>query len=384
MSLTNDELNDMGDEELEAAFKAARAEEDGGQEDHSEETLTEEIVEESVEESDSVDEIFDEEDNETAEDDQDENPESDEQDTEESTVDEAGDTEAASADEETPAAPVRRTFKANNKEYEFTDEEIMEQFPKVFGQAMDYTKKLQTIQPWRRTIDALEQAKINHQDVSLMIDVLQGDKEAIAAVLSRTGVDALDINTEESTYVEKEYGRSDGELAIVDVLDSIKDDPEYVTTHRVLTRDWDEASWGVLSGDPAKIRQLHIDVKSGMFDKLQPFAEKLRLYDGGTKSDLDYYLTAARNHYAAEEQANLVARQAQLQESERAKQAQAQTQVAGIRQQQQKREAVKQDASRRKAAAPSGRASARGTVTDYLTASEEDFEDWYKRLSDRE
>lgn len=87
-------------------------------------------------------------------------------------------------------------FKANGREYELTDEEMRTQFPKVFGQAMDYTKKTQALKPWRQTIDALESAKISHNDVSLMIDVLRGDKQAIAEVIKRTGVDALDIDTE--------------------------------------------------------------------------------------------------------------------------------------------------------------------------------------------
>lgn len=105
-------------------------------------------------------------------------------------------------------------FKANGREYELTDEEMRTQFPKVFGQAMDYTKKTQALKPWRQTIDALESAKISHNDVSLMIDVLRGDKQAIAEVIKRTGVDALDIDTENSKYEPKSYGRDEVTLII--------------------------------------------------------------------------------------------------------------------------------------------------------------------------
>lgn len=387
MTISNDDLHDMSDDELEAAFKSAKAEQESGVEafDEPEEpTETEEPVEDLdvVEDEDSTEDVEDEDslqDEESAE-------ESEEVEEEENAdTDDEGEEGEKPAD--TPAvdeAPKKHVFKANGKEYEFTAEEITAQFPKVFGQAMDYTKKLQTIQPWRRTIDALEQASLSHKDVNLMIDVLKGDKDAIAEVIQRTGVDTLEIDPETASYKETNYGRSDSELAVVDVLDSIKDDPEYAVTHKILASEWDEESWASMSSDPIKIKQLHHDVKSGMYAKLQPAAEKLSLYDGGRKTALEYYMDAASNYFAAEERTKNLARQQELQESENARLAATQTQVANATRQQQKREAVKQDASRRKAAAPSGRASARGTVTDYLSASDEDFDEWYNKLSENE
>ena len=80
-------------------------------------------------------------------------------------------------------------FKANGKEYEITEDEMRQQFPKIFGQAMNYTQKMQSLSPWRKTIDAMEQAKIKHEDVNLLIDVLKGDKAALASVIKKVGVD---------------------------------------------------------------------------------------------------------------------------------------------------------------------------------------------------
>ncbi|NCB03383.1 MAG: hypothetical protein EOM67_14690, partial [Spirochaetia bacterium] len=103
-------------------------------------------------------------------------------------------------------------FKANGKEYELTEAEMRDMFPKVFGQAMDYTRKTQAMKPWRKTIDAIEQAKLSHDQINLMIDVFKGDKNAIAEVIKRTGVDALDLDTENSRYEPKDYGRDDATL----------------------------------------------------------------------------------------------------------------------------------------------------------------------------
>jgi hypothetical protein len=391
---TTDELHDMSDDELDEAFKAARASEESGEGTFTEDdtVVDDTVVDDSENDADGTpDEIFDE--DVAAEDEgdeltddvdaDDEDPEADDKAEEEKDPADAEDKDPEAKAEDSPEvvkAPAKHMFKANSKEYEFTEEEIMQQFPRVFGQAMDYTKKLQTIQPWRKTIDALEQAKLKHEDINLMIDVFKGDKDAIASVLKRTGVETLDIDTEQENYVVKDYGRNDNELAVSDVIDTIKGDAEYTTTHRVLTKDWDEKSWTALSSDPSKIKQLHVDVKSGMFDKLQPFAEKYRVYDEGKQSDLDYYMMAAKDYYAEQHKNENLAQQQKVEE--RAKATAAQTQLTNAKQQQKKRDAAKQDASRRKAAAPSGRAAGRGTVTDYLTASEEDFEDWYERLSD--
>ena len=184
-------------------------------------------------------------------------------------------------------------FKANGREYKFTQDEIMAQFPKIFGQAMDYTKKTQAMKPWRKTIDAIEEAKLGHNDINLMIDVMKGNKEAIAEVLKRTGVDSLEIDTENSKYTPNDYGRDDKALAIKDIIEEISVDREYETTHKVLSKEWDEKSFNKMTDNPELIRLLHYDVKSGTFDKVQAVAEKIKVFDRGLKTDLEYYELAS-------------------------------------------------------------------------------------------
>jgi hypothetical protein len=274
-----------------------------------------------------------------------------------------------------------RKFKANGKDYEITQDEMIEQFPKIFGQAMDYTKKMQAIAPWRKTIDAIESAKLSHNDINLMIDVLKGDKGAIAEVLKRTSTDALDLNPAESTYSPNDYGRDSRTLALQDVLDGIKTDPEYAVTGRILTTEWDEASWTSLSSDPEKIRLLHQDVKSGVYAKVQRIAEKLKVFDNGRQTDLDYYMTGARQYYT-----DLAAQEAQRREEttrtarEDAEAAQA-LRIQQAKEKDAQRKAAAQSSQARKAAAPSASPIKRSGSVNYLDASEEDFEEWYKRIN---
>lgn len=391
------DLYDMSDDALEAAFKAAKAEQreatgvsvedDTSNVDESTDAGTDVDTNDFEDVGDDNSSATDEKNNDGTEqlgDGQDSGPDVGDESKDKGTkVEDVDDQSQNSAKTDTlTTEPTVHKFKANGKEYEITDEEMRSQFPKVFGQAMDYTKKMQQIAPWRKTIDAIESAKLSHEDVNLAIDVLKGDKAAIAQLLKRTGVDALDLNTDAAaTYTPNDYGRDSRTLALQDVLDSIKVDPEYAVTGRVLTNDWDEASWTTLSSDPEKIRLLHNDVKSGVYAKVQRIAEKLKVFDGGRQTDLDYYMTGARQYYT-----ELATGEANLRESATAKaradaEAAQQARIAKAKQQEAQRKAGTQVAQARKAAAPSATASKPSGSINYLDASEEDFEEWYKRIN---
>ena len=377
------DLYDLSDEDLEAAFKAAKEESVGDTEtvdtvDDVQETedYDETDSTESVDDTEEVDEVADE-----SDDLEEDDAEGDSEDESEE-VDEAS--TADTEDKEVPEEPTVHKFKANGKEYEITDEEMRTQFPKVFGQAMDYTKKLQAMKPWRKTIDAMEQAKLSHSDVNLMIDVLKGDKEAIAVVLKRTGVDTLDIDTEKDpNYVAKDYGRDESVLALQDTIDSISADPEYSVTKRIIDSEWDDASWNQLKASPEKIKQLHIDVKSGLYAKLAPLAEKQKLFDGGSKSDIDYYISAAREYFARQGRLEGQRLANENQQAATNQVVQQQKRIDKVKTEQRKRSADRVSAEQRKAAAPSVGSRAKPRTVDYLVASDEDFEEWYKNLEER-
>lgn len=269
-------------------------------------------------------------------------------------------------------------FKANGREYKFTQDEIMAQFPKIFGQAMDYTKKTQAMKPWRKTIDAIEEAKLGHDDINLMIDVMKGNKEAIAEVLKRTGVDSLEIDTENSKYTPNDYGRDDKALAIKDIIEEISADREYETTHKVLSKEWDEKSFRRMTDDPELIRLLHNDVKSGTFDKVQAVAEKIKVFDRGLKTDLEYYELAsmeiAQQYQEEQRRAYDVERQRADREARLARQAE----IERVRKTQERQKEVEVKAVERKAATPTSRKAVSSKVVDYLDDSDEAFEDWYK------
>lgn len=378
--MTEEQMFYMSDDELEAAFREARAQDMSPETDiEMENSMVEDEpldLEQPIEEDSDNDLVVDEVTEEEVV--TDSEPKVEVADEEPAEVDEQTEN---TEDEELPEiteTPVHK-FKANGKEYSFTPEEMMEQFPKIFGQAMDYTKKTQALKPWRKTIDAIESAKLGHDDINLMIDVFKGDKNAIAELIKRTGVDTLDLDTENSKYVPKDYGRDDTALAIKDIVDEISADKEYETTHRILSKEWDERSFSELTKDPELIRLLHVDVKSGMYDKVQPIAEKMKVFDRGRQSDLDYYKAAAQEYFRAEAETQRRAKAIEDQRLAREAKLARQAEIERVKATQIKQAAVREQAVVRKAAAPvKSNAGTKKTVTDYLDESEEAYDEWYK------
>ena len=380
--MSDNDLNDLSDAELEAAFKSAKAE------IGSTVTITNEP---DVDYDDEVDELEQpnvDSDDDTSANEEDEKEVEDDSDTENEDADESAETEDEQTDntEKQSDEVVQPTqeilkVKANGQDYEFTLDEMKSQFGSIFAKAQDYTKKTQALKEYRKTIDIVQNAGLSDNDLNLFADVLKGDKDAIAAVLKRTGVDALDLDTENVNYAPKNYGRNDTELAIKDIVDDISADKEYVITHNILEKQWDSKSREKFIEDPNMIKGLHIDVKSGLYDKLNPIMQKLKIYDGATRSDLDYYFMAHKQFMDSQRDASSKAEKAELARVEnQAKVAEAEK-VSTVKAKMAQQTATKEASVKRKAAAPTKKAVGTSKI-NYLNddPSDDEVEEWFKNI----
>ena len=378
--MLDNDINELSDAELEAAFKAAKAE-----------AGSPVTVEDDVAYNDEVDELEQpdvDSDDDTSTDKEDEDEVEDDSETEEDSLDEGTeaeeeqpkDTEDKSDEVVQPTQEILKV-KANGQEYEFTLDEMKSQFGSIFAKAQDYTKKTQALKEYRKTIDIVQNAGISDNDLNLFADVLKGDKEAIATILKRTGVDALDLDVENVNYAPKNYGRNDTELAIKDIVDEISADKEYVLTHNVLEKQWDSKSREKFIENPNMIKGLHIDIKSGLFDKLNPIMQKLKIYDGASRSDLDYYYMAHDQYKSSELLAASNAEKAELARVEnQAKTVQA-NKVNEVKAKIAQQTATKDASVKRKAAAPTKKTAGTSKI-NYLNddPSDEELDEWYKNI----
>lgn len=392
--LTEDQIHNMSDDDLEAAVLEVRSNEGAVANEPAVEVKEDLVdVKEDSEQPD-VDSDDDLPTEKTEDEKVDEELETEEETPDEEPLDDDDQTEKTETETEELVEKVineldtfmstKSIVKANGKEFEFSNKEKIEAFDRLYPQAMDYTKKTQAIKPWRKTIDALDTADLGHEDVSLMIDVLKGDKDAIAQVLKRTGTDTLDLDLEASKYQPKDYGRDDTALDVKDIIDSISSDKEYEITHKVISKEWDEASFNKMTNKPELISRLHTDVKSGMYDKIQPIADKAKIFAGvnSGKSDLDFYIEAAGQFNLEQVRIENRAKEEEQTKAQRVLEKNKAQEVSKVKANQVKTETTKRSAGKRKAAAPARTNAGTNKVIDYLDDSDEAFDEWYTKMQD--
>jgi len=384
------DVNNMTDAEFEEFMRTA---EDGPDEvvevESADDSISEDTTEESVDTEDEDDSSLEQ--SEEASDDESEQPdadsdeeqiddensedeESDDDTEEESEVDESTDetSDEQPAEVNTEDKPETQTYRvrADGEDFELTVDELVKLAPKAFN----YVKKTQEIAPWRKTISALKEANIGHDDVNLMISALQGDKGAIAEVFKKNKLDPLELDTENTSYVPKEFGKSETELDLQEVLNGISKDPEYTKTQSVLSSEWDDASWNTLVEsvkDPSKrlrngqtyIEGLHTDIKTGMYDKVAPVMKKLKMFDGAQKSDFDYYIEASK---VVMQELSKPQQENKLVDEDK---------IKTVKRQTEQRQAVKSNSKKRKAATLVKSSAGKKDVIDYLDdMNDADFE----------
>lgn len=279
------------------------------------------------------------------------------------TVDEQPTEEEPKPTEDTHKVPTFR-LKADGTEFELTENELKQ----LASKGMNYTKKMQDIKEYREHVSAIKEAALSKDDINLMIDVLKGDKDALATVMKRTGVDALDVDVENSKYVPKNYGRNEVELEIEEVVETISRDPEYVTTKHIISSNWDKQSQMEFVKDPIKIAKLHEDVKNGIFDQVVPMMLKKKALDGARKSDIEYYIEAGTDYYQNK------AREAYNASVIEAEKAIKQAEIKAVKEQEAKRSVVTETASKRKAATMTKPKTAKRSIDDYLNTAMSDEE----------
>jgi len=280
--------------------------------------------------------------------------------------DKEGDAEEASAE--------TVKFRANGQDFEFTQEEIMQQFETVFGQAANYTQKMQKIAPYRKMISALEQEGVTHDNLNLALDALKGDKGAIKKILENNKLDSYDLTSEDETaapYLPTNYGKDETSLEIDEVISTIRNDEEFPITRDIIDDQWDSESRQVIAKNPSYITGLHNDIKAGIYDKVAPAAMKMKVLDGNTKSDIEYYMIAGEQFRVALE-AETKKENGQKQVDELNEDAQSADS---------KFDKASSQANRKRSASSTGTRADRKGVIDYLDDDDEAFEEWYKKLN---
>jgi hypothetical protein len=142
----------------------------------------------------------------------------------------------------------------------------------------DYNQKMQALNPNLKIVSMLEkEGLLDASKLNNLIDLSKKNPKAIANLIKSSGIDPLDIDTDEEVdYKPTDYGVSDKEFKINQALDDIKHSPSFDKTLNVLSKEWDSESKKLISENPGIISIINDHVYNGVFEKVQSIIDSER------------------------------------------------------------------------------------------------------------
>lgn len=164
-------------------------------------------------------------------------------------------------------------IKANGKTFKPKDSE---EVVRLVQQGLNYNKKMAEIKDIKKIAESVKQAKIDTERLNLLIDVNNGNPEAIKKLLKETKIDVLDLDLEEVNYVPNSNIVSDEALSFQSVVEEIAETPHYTKIVDVLTKQWDQKSKEFITSDATgnNLMMFYEEVANGRFDIINERMER--------------------------------------------------------------------------------------------------------------
>lgn len=166
-------------------------------------------------------------------------------------------------------------FKANGKLISLkTPEEAIQ----LMQMGANYTRKMQAIAPYKKTLLMLENNGLLDEDkLSFLIDLDKKNPEAIKKLIKDAGIDPMDIDTStEPQYKEGSHKVSNEEAAFMTVLDDLKQSQDGMQTIKEINSNWDDASKNILWSSPDIMRTIHQQRENGVYQLIVDEMERQR------------------------------------------------------------------------------------------------------------
>ena len=166
-------------------------------------------------------------------------------------------------------------FKANGKDIKV---DTVEDARSLMQMGANYNKKMASLKPNLKLVKMLDNHDLlSEEKLNYLIDLSKKDPEAIKKLVKDSGLDPLDIDTENIAYKPNAYNVSDNEVALDGILDDIRDTSSFNTTIDIIGNKWDEASKDMIAKDPNIIRVINEHVGSGIYKKVSEVVERERI-----------------------------------------------------------------------------------------------------------
>lgn len=182
-----------------------------------------------------------------------------------------------------------KPFNANGKEIKIdsVDEAIQ-----LMQMGANYAKKMSALKPSLKVLKMLENNQLlDEGKLSHLIDLSKKNPDAIAKLLSDSGVDPLNVDLSKADeYKPGTYTVADQDMVFDEVMERVKATPTYEKTVDVIANKWDDSSKKILFNEPAVIEVINSHIASGIYDQIMSVVEKQRMLGGLTGlSDIAAY-----------------------------------------------------------------------------------------------
>ena len=157
---------------------------------------------------------------------------------------------------------------------------------------IDYQKKMVALKPHKSVIKTLEKEGIDSERLNYLIDLNKKNPDAIKQLLKDSGINPLEIDTEEELkYTPTNYKVDESTVAMDDVIESISTSPKFTSTVEIVSKQWDNKSREVIANNPEYLVSLNEHVHNGVYDQIDTVLQKEKLL-GRLKgmSDIDAYI----------------------------------------------------------------------------------------------
>lgn len=159
---------------------------------------------------------------------------------------------------------VMSPIKANGKEMQLRNPQ---EAIRLMQMGANYTQKMQSIAPYRKKIQMLKNAGLlEDEKLNYLIDLSQGNPEAVQKLLKDNKLDPLDLNIDaETRYVPGNHTVSDSEVQVQSFVDDLRSTPEGQETLRQI-QSMDQASLNTIWQTPSIMATLHEQRQNGVYD----------------------------------------------------------------------------------------------------------------------
>lgn len=166
----------------------------------------------------------------------------------------------------------------------------------------NYNKKMGELKQHRPLIKMLEEhSLLDEGKLSFLIDLHNKNPNAIAKLIKESELDIYDVDSQEKadSYAPTVVAPNQESLALQDVMDELKDQPNYPRVLNAVAYEFDEDSRNAVARNPVILRDLIEHASNGIYDQIMAYISSERVFGRMQGSLLQMYQQAGNTLHAA-------------------------------------------------------------------------------------